>query len=649
MQSDMKRQEARRLLKAAVAQKNAADAVARVRELLEVSAKPADVMFCSSALTSLGDAICEQLGARKLRTYVVRSVTVEPIVPYLTIEAAQAKYVLELHVGGYGSYVDEILSPTSALAKFNPDLVLVILDLNDIAGQLPELCADGIGSGVNAEIEEAVARVAQLLRSYRGSSSARVVFQGLVLPDVSSLGDVGDANLPNSLPHAVRRLNERLAAVCGAISDCTFFDVDQLAGRYGRRNWCDTRLFLASRLQVSAGAFGMYAKGLVRTFSGLYRATRKVLCTDLDNTLWGGVLGEDGTDGIATGSAFPGNCYYEYQRYLKQLSLRGILLAIVSKNNEADVREAFEARAADLALKLDDFVAAKISWGEKSDGLRELAEELSLGLDSFVFVDDNPVECEEIRQRLPEVAVLAAPVNEPWKQVELLAEQMFFDAAVVTLDDINRLNEYKAQTQRAELEVKAGGRDEFLASLGIICTFVSALEAPLARSVQLLAKTNQFNVTTRRHGAAEVEVFAAAPGGQAVVVRVRDRFGDAGVVGLVLAQVEGEECRIDSLLLSCRVIGRGVETALLAYVAQGAVRAGATRLVGEFIATKKNAPCADFYVDHGFNVCASPADAAEGSVFYAFDLTTTVPESPAWITLEGSDLNELSASAVLTP
>jgi FkbH-like protein len=379
----------------------------------------------------------------------------------------------------------------------------------------------------------------------------------------------------------------------------------------------------------------------------LFRAPRKVLCTDLDNTLWGGVLGEEGPEGIATGSAFPGNCHLEYQKYLKQLSSRGILLAIVSKNNEADVQEAFQIRSADLALSLDNFVATKISWSEKSDSIRELAKELSLGLDSFVFVDDNPVECEAIRQQLPEIAVIEAPVQEPWKLVELLSSQPFFDAAVVTDDDVNRLSEYKAQAQRAELSSSAGNRDEFLASLGIVCTFLSALDAPLARSVQLLAKTNQFNLTTRRHSAAEVEEFASHPGGQAVAIRVRDRFGDAGVVGLALARNEGDSCLIDSLLLSCRVIGRGIETALLAHIADNAKRAGAKQLIGEFIATKKNAPCADFYLDHGFVKDTSSRDARPDSVFYQLDLTTSAPTSPKWLTLEGNESNELSASAVV--
>jgi len=647
MQSDTERQELRRSIKEAAAAHDAAAVLQHARRLLANFSKPADVMFCASTFNGIADDMKDQLRARRLKTYIVRSVTVEPILPFLTTEAVLSNYVLDLQIGGYGSYVDELLNPQSALAKFKPDLVLVLLDLEDISGRLPGYCADGIGEAVEAEINESLARVEQLLKSFRSDSCARILFQGIVVPDTTSLGDVGEANLPHSLGNAVRDLNQRLAALCRTISDCVFFDVDQLAARTGRALWRDTRMFLASRLPVASSSFGTYACGLVRSFSALFRAPRKVLCTDLDNTIWGGVLGEDGPEGIATGSAFPGNCYFEYQRYLKQLSSRGILLAIVSKNNDADVREAFQIRAADLGLTLDNFVATKISWNEKATSIRELAEELSLGLDSFVFVDDNPVECEAIRQQLPEVAVIAVPVEEPWKFVELLAAQPFFDAAVVTGDDINRLNEYKAQAQRAEFANSAGNRDEFLASLEIVCTFLSAVEAPLARSVQLLAKTNQFNLTTRRHSAAEVEAFASGTGCQAVAIRVRDRFGDAGVVGLALARTEGDSCSIDSLLLSCRVIGRGIETALLAHIAENAIRAGANRLVGEFIATKKNAPCADFYVSHGFVPEASSQASSPESVFYQLDLTTSAPTSPAWLTLEGNESNELSASAVV--
>ena len=644
MQSDLERQDLRRCVKDAVSNQDADAAVRYARRLISTSNKSADVMFCASAFAGISDSIKSQLGAKGLRTFVVRSVTVEPIMPFLAAEAVLSNYVLDLHIGGYGSYADELLSPQSALADFKPDLVLVLLDLEEVAGRLPDLRADGIGARVEVEIEACAEQIAQLLRSFRSGNSARLLFQGLVVPDRTSLGDVGNANLAYSLPNAVLLLNQKLAAICHTVSDCVFFDADLLAARYGRARWRDARMFLASRLPVSEEFFSTYSRGLVRSFSVMFRASRKVLCTDLDNTLWGGVLGEDGADGVATGSTFPGNCYLDYQRYLKQLSSRGILLTIVSKNNEADVREAFMTRSADLAVSLDDFAACKIGWNDKSESIRELAQELSVGLESFVFVDDNPVECEAIQQQLPEVAVVNAPVQEPWKLVEILSGQPFFDAFLVTKDDANRLNEYKAQSQRAELANSAGSRDDFLASLEIVCTFQSALQAPLSRAVQLLAKTNQFNLTTRRHSAAEVEDFAR--NGQALAVRVRDRFGDAGVVGLVLARNEGDSCIIDSLLLSCRVIGRGIETALLAYVGELALRAGARRLIGEFIATQKNTPCANFYADHGFVHRSAVETVDSGSVFYEFDLTATVPMCPKWITMEGYESNEQSRSAV---
>jgi FkbH-like protein len=644
MLTDVDRQETRGQLKAAVAAQQAAEVVRYARELLHFN-KAADMMVCASAFKSIAAELVEQ-GYRRLNTYIVRSVTVEPVLPFLTVEAVLSGYVLDVMLGGYGSYIDDVLNPDSALNRAQADLVFVLLELEDIAGKLPDLCADGRGEGVEAEVEAAVAHVSQMLRGYRSGNSGRLVMQGVVVPGNTSLGLVGDANLKWSLANAVKELNRRLAETCNGISGCVFFDVDQVAAQYGRQQWADSRLLLASRLPLSPGAFKVFAQGLVRSALVLFRAPRKVLCTDLDNTLWGGILGEDGPQGIVTGSAFPGNCFLEYQRYLKQLAARGILLAVTSKNNEADVEEAFEVRSADLGLKLSDFVARKIGWADKTEALRELAQELNLGLDSFVFVDDNPIECEAMRQQLPEVAVLVAPTEEPWKLKDLLAEQSFFDSLTVTADDLNRSQEYKAQAQREALSAHTATRDEFLHSLEIVCTFVSALDAPLSRSVQLLAKTNQFNLTTRRHSSVEVEQFGALPGGIAVAVRVRDRFGDAGVVGLALAAREGDRCRIDSLLLSCRVIGRGIETALLAHVAERAAKMGCKWMVGEYIETKKNSPCASFYTEHGFERDVVPA--VGESVFYRLDLTAQMPGKPSWLTLEGNESDELATNTLFT-
>src|ERR1700677_2898843 len=266
MQNDIERQDLRRRIKEAASAQDARTAVNLARRLLAVSSKPADIMFCASTFTGIADTLTSQLGAKRLKTYIVRSVTIEPILPFLTTEAVLSNYVLDLRVGGYGSYVDELLNPQSALAKFKPDVIFVLLDLEDIAGRLPELCADGLGEHVETEINESLERMAQLLKNFRSGTSARIVFQGCVVPDLTSLGDIGDANLPHSLTSSVHQLNQGLAALCRTIFDCVFFDVDHLAARHGRANWRDSRMFLASRLPVSSASFGIYAGGLVRSF-----------------------------------------------------------------------------------------------------------------------------------------------------------------------------------------------------------------------------------------------------------------------------------------------------------------------------------------------------------------------------------------------
>ena len=571
-------------------------------------------------------------GLRPVRTFLARSVTVEPWLPFLRVAAARAGLWLAATVGGYGGFLDELINPAGALHSAAPELVLFLPDIEDVAGQLRAVCAAGDGSAVRRETESAAQGLDDLLTAFRRHSPhARLLVQGFAAPAEPALGAVADANQPHDEAWAVSQLNHRLAAVCRRIGDAVFFDQDALAAAHGRATWRDERMFRFSRLAVATPRFPAYAAALVRCLRALYFPPRKVLCTDLDNVLWGGILGEDLADGIATGAAFPGNCYREYQLQLRHLAARGVLLAIVSKNNAAEVREAFARRRADLALGLDDFSALKIGWQDKPASLRALAAELSLGLDSFVFLDDSPVECEAVRRQLPEVLVLQAPAAEPWRLAPMLAACPAFDTLAITQEDRRRGQDYQAQSRRAALQQSVTSREEFLASLQMVCEILPAADAPMARAVQLTQKTNQFNLTTRRYAAADIERFAQSPGGLALAIRVRDRFGDAGVVGLALCRMAGADCRIDTFLLSCRVIGRGVETALLWRLARLAQAQGARRLLGEFLPTAKNAPCASFYADHGFQSAGATTDGA-GQLFY-FDLTAAIPAHPAWIQL----------------
>ncbi|MGH9535664.1 MAG: hypothetical protein ACRD2E_12490, partial [Terriglobales bacterium] len=284
-------------------------------------------------------------GLRPVRAFLARSVTVEPWLPFLLVEAARAGLCLEVTVGGYGGFIDELMNPGGALHRAKPELVLFLPDLEDVAGQLRAACASGRSETIVRETEASGQRLEDLLTALRRHAPrARVLAQGFVLPLHPALGAVADANQPYGEAWAIRQLNDRLAAVCRRLGDAVFFDPDQLAGALGRAGWRDERLFRVSRLAVAAAHFPAYAAALARHLRVLYFAPRKVLCTDLDNTVWGGILGEDGAEGIATGTAFPGNCYREYQLQLRHLAARGVLLAAVSKNDEAGVRDAFARR-----------------------------------------------------------------------------------------------------------------------------------------------------------------------------------------------------------------------------------------------------------------------------------------------------------------
>ena len=603
--------------------------LACLRGLLELSNQPSDYAFAAARLSSLPADAVREAGLKPLRTYMARSVTIETMLPYLRVRAALAGLWLELSVGGYGSFIDDLTNPDGALCHFNPDLVLFVSDLSDLAGGLQEAISDS-PDGAGSATASSVRFVTGLLQSFRANSKARIVVQGMTLPDPPGSGDIADANLPFGESRSVEALNHALADACRRIGDAVYFDVDKLAARHGRARWRDPRIFYLSRLPIAPEFFEQYARGIVRAMRTLYFPARKVLCTDLDETLWGGILGEDGCQGIQTGTAFPGNAYQEYQQYLKRLSRQGILLAAVSKNNPADVQEAFQKRSLDLSIGWEDFVAVKIGWEEKTTALQELANDLCVGLDSFVFVDDSPVECAAVGQRFPEMLVVQATPGEPWRTIAELERSGAFDVLQVTDEDRGRAAEYRAQAERATLASAAGSRTEFLASLDIQCCVVNALEAPLNRTAQLLSKTNQFNLTTRRHSAAEIEMLAGQPGNIAVALRYRDRFGDGGVVGVALCIREADQCRIETFLLSCRVIGRGVETALLWFVAERAKAQGLSRLRGEYIPTAKNAPCAEFYPLHGFEPAAA-SDGPEGSLWFEFDLTKCLPKKPSWI------------------
>lgn len=341
-----------------------------------------------------------------------------------------------------------------------------------------------------------------------------------------------------------------------------------------------------------------YAEAIV----GTLRARRKVIVLDADNTLWGGVLGEDGVEGVKIDQEYPGVLYQTFQQQLVRLKQLGFLLCVVTKNNESDFLELFKLRT--MPLKLEDFVAWRSNWDEKSDNIAAVATELNLGLDSFVFIDDNPFEIEEVRARLGAVECHLFPKESPERIISLLNEIASLRAHMMTAEDRVKTEQYRTEADRKTLERTAGSLDDYLASLEIKVGVGVNCASRVGRIAQLTNKTNQFNLTTKRYTESDIQKFMTS--GHVYDFRVVDRFGDMGIVGVVIVK----DCDIDTFLMSCRALGRKIESGILRHIIDDQT---GSRLTASFRPTAKNGMVADFFDRNGFD-----------RVDYSDDVTTYV-------------------------
>jgi len=550
----------------------------------------------------------------KCRLAILRSFTVEPVVPMLRAAALAAGIDLTVQVGEFNTYAQEILDPGSKLYKFQPDVVILAVQTRDIAPGLWETWADG---------QAAPASFGELIAAFRQQSNASLVVHNLELPAHPSHG-VLDAQRDGQA-RAIRRFNDELQAIAAGANGVYVLDYDNLVARHGRERWHDERKWLTVRLPIRAEHLGALASEWLRFLHPLTGRTGKVLVTDLDNTLWGGVIGEEGMNGIEIGREWPGAAYYALQRVMLDLTRRGVLLAIASKNNHEDAMRALESHSG-MLLRPEHFSAMRLNWNDKAASLREIAAELNVGLDSLVFIDDNPAERERIRQELPEVTVIELP-EDPLGYARALRECPMFERLALSSEDAERARLYAEQRQREQLQQSANNLEEYYHSLAQKVEIAPVSEETLARTVQLINKTNQFNLTTRRYNEAEVAAMAATPGCAVYTVRVADRFGDNGLVGVCITRRSNATCEIDSFLLSCRVIGRTVETAVLAYLAAENRARGVEALEGWFLPTRKNSPAEAFYRNHGFQL----AEQRDGAGLWRLPLADAAVACPPWI------------------
>jgi FkbH-like protein len=593
----------------------AAEAHAALDRLVALDPTSATATFAHRERAKLGEA-----GGRPVRIALLSSYVLDPLVPFLDVECRRAGLAPAFHVGPFNQYTQEALNPGSGLYAFAPEVIFVGLDLEDLFPAVRGVpSAEDLARG-REEIRE---RVTALVRELRARCSALVVVHELA-PTGRSPHGILDNRRGDGLATWVEDVNRDLARELAAQSHAFLLPLREVQRRAGERGQGRKRWYMA-RMRHGDATLAELARASMRYVKPLKGLTRKCVVVDLDNTLWGGVVGEVGPDGIQLGPTAPGVEYVELQEALLNLTRRGVLLAACSKNNLDDVLPVLREHRA-MVLREEHFAAMRINWRNKAENLAEIATELNIGLDALVFLDDNPVERELIRQVLPEVLTVELPRDASLYR-ETLEELADFELLALTREDELRVSQYQANRRRQALEQSSGSLDEYLRSLEIRAEIGRAAGHHVPRLVQMFNKTNQFNTTTRRYQAPDVEGFLASPAHRVYVLDVADRFGDHGLVGTAVVREDGEAWVIDNVLLSCRAMGLSVETTLLRQIADAARARGVARLVGEFAPTAKNAPCADFYSRHGFR---REGDGA-GAQAWVLDPRAVRIEDPAWI------------------
>ena len=500
-----------------------------------------------------------------------------------------------LFFAGYNQLIPTLRDPASGAHGPDLEAALVFLDGETILGaDLFELPTPAGQAGALARLDELLAAISDYARRV---APVPVVVSTVLLPPERFLRFL-EANSSFSFGDWQTALNQRIRASRETDRNVLILDWERCVADHGYRNLYDDRFFYLARVKLNQRAMEI----LHRELSGLLRAhrgqARKVLCLDLDNTLWGGVVGEDGLAGVALSEDGVGKAYRDFQRALRALRQLGVLLVINSKNNVADVDEMF-SRHPMMVLAGEDFVARRINWEDKASNLRSLAAELGLGLDAFVALDDSPVERALLQKELPEVACPDFPQDPALLRCWLLRELVpaYFGRVSLTAEDQQRTAQYAARAQRAAI-APADPR-EFVKSLGIALDVRFNDPDQRARVAQLTQKTNQFNMTTRRSTEAEIDALLRDDRADVVTVGYQDRFGQEGVVGVALVSYRDARASVDTLLLSCRVIGRRVEHQLLLAVARRARERGCQFISAEFLPTPKNLAAADFYAEAG--------------------------------------------------
>lgn len=532
-------------------------------------------------------------GLKPRRVALLSSFTARTLEPYVRVEAWLSGWCLEPQWVEYGPWRQALAEPET-LAPGTDAVVLLLHDTE----LLPDAAPDA---------DAALAHLGHLVATFR-SRSAAPLFVGLVAAPPRPW----QPGPEDRLEGARRAFADGVAALLRATADAHRLVLPAPGEGF------DPAAFMARLSVYGARAQPAVARALARTLACLFRPRRKLLVLDADHTLWGGVVGEDGVDGVAVGSGWPGAAHVALQRQALALREQGVLLALASKNNEADAREVFERRP-EMLLRWDHFSARRVDWNDKAANIAAMAAELGLGLDSVVFADDSGIECARVREALPQVEVVELG-RDPGRYVERLLRTQAFDTLVITDEDRQRAASYAAEAGRKALAGAAGDMAAFLAGCELCLRIEPLGAASLERVHQLLGKTNQFNLTLERPTKETLQRWCAeAP--RLFSAHLTDRFGDYGLIGVLHLEPRADALHVANMALSCRALGRGVEDSLLALARERAESLGLPRLTADAVRGPRNQQVFEFLARSGFVAAADGTGDGDGSrVAHAFEL-----------------------------
>ena len=531
-------------------------------------------------------------GLEPVRLALLASGTVDHLLPALRVAGLRHGLRIATHAGSYGQYRQELLDP-GGLRGFAPDTVLLSLAARDFLGAVP---LDAPAEAAEAAVAAAVADLRALWA--RGRALGALVIQQAFLDVEPPLFGGLDAVVPGAPARLVQRLNAAAAATAAG-EGVLWLDVARAAARDGLDAWFDPVRWLQAKMEIAPQAGPAWGELVARLVAAARGRSRKCLVLDLDNTLWGGVIGDDGIEGIVLGQGSGvGEAHLALQAYARRLKERGVILAVCSKNDPGIAEAAFRDHP-EMLLKRADFAAFAANWDDKAANLQAIAKSLNIGLDALVFVDDNPVERARVREALPMVAVPELP-DDPARYVRTVAEAGYFEAIAFTADDRARAGQYAANLERESLASATGDMDDFLGALAMTVEVGPVTALNLARVTQLVNKTNQFNTTTIRRTEAEVAALAADPAALTLQFRLLDKFGDNGIVSVMLLEPAGDGLELVNWVMSCRVFGRQLEEEALNALVEAARARGAAAIHAAFVPTAKNGVIADLFPRLGF-------------------------------------------------